>query len=1027
LYKEDIMSVEIPKDPHSINLTTAPSKPSETAQSLSPSFSAKDSLETFETEEMSTRLTPRESMAPELKAPQSRNTSIMEAFKIWSEALRAFRNHISASDEANLEVRRKFSQLAVAQAEELSKLLEAKAAALAKLKEEIGEQLGDLKKLLEKMQELAKKQQEAIDHINSGNEEEKRQYEALTRAYDEYVAKLKSIGAIDHGNGNFLIPDDPPDAMDKYNEFTKEYQNAVGKFNDYWKGRADQINKYNSATIEYNRLVAEYNQAMNDFIVKNNLSDFIKENKIIIPLLAPASQRDLSGYLDRIGSPSPISSVPTTVPTYPLPDYARSIAHAGPGALPKLGQLPAFDTQILYSGLYSNLYESRIAHFDQEINRFTSYWAFVNRQNIQSVDTASPDSLLNSKPIAQRLLPAGMTLSRPTLSNVNVANSLAMQAMGIDNSHVQVLIGHALLKQAIENSHLQALEGLKEEERERKLDQLADQILILSVGLLGNQSMQALFPSLGVISDSLASLPKDSPAFTILFAISLSNRIQEGIKQGTTAEALQTFLNTNRELAPLPAEDKAQLAAALNLGQLLVAGKLIEDSLGLQGLLVPILPSLLPNLHLEQVIPQAEQEVQQGRLELQTQITDYFVHQGYSADKAQFLAQVGSDLTQQGLLTPNAAANISANTLNQPLLIDSVKAELVMANYSLNEAHAIAHEAVDMTLAEGPYPSAKQFRAALASNLTDLQVKNSPDIAVAAVLIPPQEKSLAQVTVPPIQAPVGSIAPAPASAPAPTPAFASAPTSTSAPTPFSAPTSTPTHTSASAPIPTPAPTPASGSISAPAPTPAPTPTPVSAPISAPTPTPTSGSISTPAPTPAPTPTSASAPTPASAPIPASTPTPTSGSTSAPAPTPAPQAPPITAQPRPSPVELMAIVEKRTLQLLVPQLGSQLAQQISQEIAKTLFGNAHPDSRNIAQIQSPYAWVNVIRDQLYHLNVEQNQMWTNAIIETFKESIKTMESFYAFSLKIMDPAYLFVFASGIIYGDQGRQKPIDIPI
>ncbi len=897
------MSVEIPKDPRSLNSTTD-SKPTEATQPASAFLSAKDSLETFKKDEISTRLTPRESRAPELNEPQSRDNSIVGSFKIWSDAIRAFRNQLSASDSANMEARGKFSQLAVTQAEEISKLIAAKAEALAKLKEEIANKLGGLKDILDKMRELEKKQREGIDRINGGNEEEKRQYEELTRAYDEYLSKVKELEGIEiDKDGNFLIPDKPPETKEKYNELTRKYQNSVATFNDYWKKRSSEINKYNAATIEYNKAVAKYNQEINQFIDDNKLRKFLEDNGITLPQLKESSQRNLSGYLDHIPFPVPITSVPGTVPHYPLPDYVRKIAQAGPGALPKLVPSPNFDPQVLYTGLYNQLYESRIAPLDQEINRFTSYWSFVNRQILQkNKQESSTDGLLNSKPLAQRLLPAGLTLSRPSLSS----SSLAMQTMGIDNPHVQVLMGQALLKQVIKSSHLKALEGLKGVERDKKIEQLTDQVLILSVGLLGNQSMQSLFPSLGILSDSLASLPKDSPAFAILFAVSLSNRIQEGIKQGTTAEALQTFLDKNPDFTALPTEEKAQLEAALNLGQLMVVGKLIEDSLGLPGLLNPLMPSLLPTLNLEDVIPQAEQEVEQGQLELQTQMKDHFIQQSYSEDQAQFLAQVGSDLTQQGLLTPAVTANISPKTLNQPLLVNSVKAELVLAHYSLDDAHAVAHEAVDLTLADAPYPTAKQFRAALESNLVDLQVKMSPNIAAAAVLIPLPEPSLPRVAVAPIRATTPSIAPA------------------------------------------------------------------------------------------------SAP-------------------------PAPQTPPIATPPQLSPIKVTAIVEKRILQLLVPQLGTQLAQQVSQEMAKTLFGTIHPDSSDIAQIKSPYALVNVVRNQLYHLNVEQNRIWTNAVVETFKESIKTMVSFYAFSLKIMDPAYLFVFASGIIYGDQGRNKPIAIPI
>ena len=148
----------------------------------------------------------------------------------------------------------------------------------------------------------------------------------------------------------------------------------------------------------------------------------------------------------------------------------------------------------------------------------------------------------------------------------------------------------------------------------------------------------------------------------------------------------------------------------------------------------------------------------------------------------------------------------------------------------------------------------------------------------------------------------------------------------------------------------------------------------------------------------------------------------------------PSATPISSPDKHSPLEWNALLKNRTLQLLTPHLGPQLAQEVSQEIAKTLFGTPHPDSSDVANIKSPYAWVKVAKDQVNKLmNIEQKnevlEKWENHVIETFKESsIKTMESFYTFSLKLMDPASSFVFASTIIHGDgQARKKGIDIPI
>jgi hypothetical protein len=360
------------------------------------------------------------------------------------------------------------------------------------------------------------------------------------------------------------------------------------------------------------------------------------------------------------------------------------------------------------------------------------------------------------------------------------------------------------------------------------------------------------------------------------------------------------------------------LETALNLGQLLAAAKLLEDNLGLKGLLAQLLPSIVPTLNAQEMIAQVRQEDKQGLAELYIQIKEDFIAKGYPEDKAQFFAQVGTELTQHGLLTPNVTTNISEKTINQPLLFNSIKSQLALSDkYSLPQSSQITDKALFRTMEDAPYFSAQKFRATLASHLTILDVKNSSEVAAAAVLILPTEKSLA------------SMLPA-------------------------TPSSTTQITSK----------PISHSID---------------PKNAPTP-----ALST-------------------------------------------DIPPSSPLPIQIPIELTNIIDKRVQQLLVPQLGPQLAKQMSQEITKTLFGNLNPDSQDIVNIKSPYALINLLHDQFYHINIQDSANWANIVHTTFTESLKVVTSFPAFAKKLQDPAYKYVLALSIIYGDPARKNAIDIPI
>jgi hypothetical protein len=950
---ENIMSdMNVPQDPRSVDKSIPLTDRKLPPQDTTPVAPSKDTIEAFSANELPSA--KRASDAPELETPQLPKDSLLYYFKTIRAASLALRRQLSASDLVDQESRRVLTLAAVFQSEYVSKLYQQLQEALERIKGEAKQALEDVQKKLEEMQKETKEQQNRIDQINSGNAQEKQKSQDLSLAYDNYIKNLKSIGAVDLGNGQYSIPEGKET---EFNVFTQVYQNVVDDYNVYWKGRQTEINKYNSATIAYNQSVVDNNKYVNDLINKYDLSDYLNKKGVGVPNQSGAGLRDLSGYENQIIAPAPIDKTPANISSFPPPNYIRSIGNSGPPPLSNLESYKPIDGQILYDGIYANLYEMNVAPVNQKILSNHLFWAFL-RTLFTTVQETTPDPMLNSKLLALKILPTSfIESSMPIKPSSTGAGGIAMQAMGLSSAQLEDILGRSLLEKMLEASNLKLFEGKDEAFKKEKINQMADQLLLLSVGLLGNQSLQALFPSLGPISQFLETLPKDSPAFAILFAISFANRIQEDAKLGITAEAVQNFLNANPELAALSEEDKTKLGAIINLGQLLVAGKMVETNLGLQGLLAQLVSTLLPSIDPNTLLSKSGQEGRESLIELQTHLESNFLDQGYQKETAQFLAKVGTELAEQGVLTPSATSVNSPQQFNQPLLMDSVKAALVIANYPLKEADTIAQEAIHRTMAEGPYTSPKQFRTALESHLQDLGVRDekSSTIAKQAILIPPEEKSLSLLVPTPLGAPITSPpteAPLPAATPEP-----SRPTSVQTPTP-----STP-----EAPLPS-----------------------------------------------APTPTEPSRPS--------------TTQTQAPSPTPVARTG-VSSKPLLSQAELMAILEKRSLELLVPQLGMQLAKQVTEEIAKTLFGNPHPDAADVADVKSPFSLVNVIRDQLYHLQTEQNQEWAEAVSQTFKESIKTMIEFYPFSLKIQDPAYLFIYSSdtGIIYGgDQGKKK-LDIQI
>lgn len=732
--------MNIPKDPLSVDPSYIPpqNNPIEQASGAQSLSGHQDSVETSSGE--SPKRATQSTSSPQLETPKTSNDySLIDFFRAISEATRAFRKQLSASEYADLSLRHSATQLALSDIKSLLSLYKERQDAIAKIEKEAKQELEELQKKLKEMQDLANEQENRINELNSGSPLEQQKYQELILAYDNYVNNLKNIGVVDLGNGNFSVPDG---AQDKFNFFTQQYQEGVNKFNNYWEGRLNEINAYNSATIDYNKKVLEYNKAVEEFVSKFNLSEYLLNNQLKIPILGGAGLRDVSGYRSQLEKPSLISG-PGTVQTYPPPTYARSIAQSGPPLLTKLTPftpLSANDSHTIYVGVYSSLYESQVSPIDQQIKASTiTYSPFLNRQQWLFLSEDSiPDPILNNKPLALKILPAAIINPKPPLSSSSgEANLFIMQAMGLGSSHIQSILGQKLLKQVLEGTQLETLDTLDKEQREEKIKIFMDRLMLLSVGLLSNHSLQALFPGFSIIADALSSLPKDSPAFSLLFSVSLANRIQEEIGQDSLSPALRTLLKDIPEFAQLPETEIEQLTTILSLGQLLTAGKLLEENLGLPGLLATILSSHLTTAEANTLSSQTQQENRQESEKLQTLLYDHASSQGYSEEIALFLAQIGSQLVQQGLSTPSITAISSPQSIQKPLLVDSIKAALILTgDYSLTQAEALAQEALDLTFLDTPFLSTQKFRQTLESHLKDLGVPRSSDIATQAVLLP---------------------------------------------------------------------------------------------------------------------------------------------------------------------------------------------------------------------------------------------------------------------------------------------------
>ena len=79
------------------------------------------------------------------------------------------------------------------------------------------------------------------------------------------------------------------------------------------------------------------------------------------------------------------------------------------------------------------------------------YWQF-NR--VKPVQDTTPDPFLNTKPLAQRILPEALITPRKPKQASEVKSPSILQEIGVDNPQLADILGRSLLKEAIESLSL---------------------------------------------------------------------------------------------------------------------------------------------------------------------------------------------------------------------------------------------------------------------------------------------------------------------------------------------------------------------------------------------------------------------------------------------------------------------------------------------------------------------------------------------------------------------------------------------
>ena len=671
---------------------------------------------------------------PILSSPSKKSLSMSAFFLIISSARLRFYQRLNSNEIKEQTFFADMKTNVISQSFDLLNKLNAHRQTILNAELVSEKETSQLKEMLNLIELRIQDQQMAIANINKGNAAEQKLAMEQLAAYQDFIQTITQLGAVSNADGTFILPVHLD--KDAYHQAATIYAKKTESFNAYWNQRKEEINQYNALTQAYNSHSNQINQSLASLIDRYRLTDIMKENDIPSIYQPSADTRDISDRQDHPYPSQDIHSVPTIVYTAPPPNWVSLSA----SQVPSVSKIPYSaigdqEFRVLKEAIHQAIYHLMVPSFSFSL--LTS--SFLNLTRIyHSLDKMSLEPLLNYKPLLNKIIPDALIKPSRLIKVGNGSGgigALAMEILGLKNIHIENLLAKSLFNQAIQN----LLIDIKEQER----DEIANQLLVLTTSLLGIHALQSLPISLRAIANAPSPLPPNHPAYALLFSIACANGIQESIRADLTADVVKMFVNNLPQLAQLCVTHQAtlitQLTPIINLTLLVVSTKLLLSHLSIPGLTSFLLPTFLPPDLVSQVLKQNTQEKQMQNT-LHAKIEQAFIQQGYRPNESLFLAQIGTEFINQGLLLASSASIITAEAIEPSFLFHSIAAALVLSGYDVDCAKQIAKQAIQQTWREKSFHSFHQFNLELESKLRVLGVgKNASLIASYALLLPKKQ------------------------------------------------------------------------------------------------------------------------------------------------------------------------------------------------------------------------------------------------------------------------------------------------
>jgi len=456
---------------------------------------------------------------PTLPSPTvSTNISISEYFQTNNSTQIGFQQSLQTGLRVDQETRRKANQAAAILAGFLVTQIDVRNNASNQAKSGTASERLAARNLLTNINSEVDDVNMLIKNLNTGNTTEQTQATNLINSYNNFASVLQSLGATQTIGGHYNIPpgatlEETQAKIDAYNQAAAEYAQAAAQFQTYWTSR---VGAYDSLATAYNASAASNNQDVADLIANYPLSDFLTPAELA-GLFQPLATLRSPNIFNAAPSPVTIFSLPTTISSGQPPDQFYQISQNGPPTFNSI--FYHFNPQLLdkiNQAILHDTYQQTVTILDVKLQQQMGTWAYLNMLNVfNPPQDTSADPLLNSKPVIRKLLPNTIVSNYQAIGGQSVrgAGTLAVQALGLGSEHTMALLGKAMLTESLNTT--------KRFNSQERLDDVSNQLLVLSAGLLGSNALAAFIPSLALLNNSLTSLPPNSPAFSALFSLSL--------------------------------------------------------------------------------------------------------------------------------------------------------------------------------------------------------------------------------------------------------------------------------------------------------------------------------------------------------------------------------------------------------------------------------------------------------------------------------------------------------------------------